>query len=379
MAKKNAPNAYRRLIGLMVITLVLLIVAVTGIVLLNRFSQDQLDEKKAAVQAQNDQLIAQYNEAMQEYTAAQQSGKDQTWPSVDGIGWEVSDLSQFGLTSSTPISVTRKELLLGGLMLVNRWCPIPADFSEEEIVTIYSLTDRETVPCSSGNVNSFPVVISALKDMLTAAKAEGLENFLIDEGYRSQTAQTEYFNKEADKYRDRYTGDALIEKVRESVSYPNTSDYQSGFSVRILRYKSGDAEFNKASTFATSEHSIWLQEHAWEYGFVFRFPVAGYPLPGVVDKSFKTGISLKLSVYRYVGKPHAAAMTALNLCLEEYIEYLMAHPHIAVYEDGVLRYEITRVAGGNTAAPFTAYINPNCRDYSISTDNAGGVVVGMTY
>ena len=179
---------------------------------------------------------------------------------------------------------------------------------------------------------------------------------------------------------DKYSGEALIEKVRTAanVNYPGTSEYQSGFSLRMDRYSKTDRELMDKK-FADTEQSDWLVANSWQYGYVFRFPVQGYPNSTVTDKSYKTGVSSKLSIYRYVGKGHAAVMHALDMCMEEYIEYLMKHPHIAVYEDGVLKYEITRMAGGTTAADVQVNVTLSAAEYTGSTDNVGGVVVCMTY
>ena len=86
-----------------------------------------------------------------------------------------------------------------------------------------------------------------------------------------------------------------------------------------------------------------------------------------------------MDIYRYVGKPNAAVMHTLNLCMEEYVEYLMEHPHLAVYENGVLKYEILRVEGGNTAEDVTVQISNTALNAIISTDNMGGIIIGMIY
>ena len=59
----------------------------------------------------------------------------------------------------------------------------------------------------------------------------------------------------------------------------------------------------------------WLIEHSWEYGFVLRYPNA---------KSEITGIIYEPWHYRYVGREAAREMTELDLCLEEYVDWLSA-------------------------------------------------------
>ena len=123
---------------------------------------------------------------------------------------------------------------------------------------------------------------------------------------------------------------------------------------------------------------MWLAENSGRYGLIFRFPLTDFPLPYTADKSYKTGISTEMNVYRYVGKGNAAAMHTLDLCLEEYIEYLMEHPHIAVFEDGVLRYEIYRQNVGD-ADPITLELTGKTANYDSSLDNMGGVITVFTY
>lgn len=164
--------------------------------------------------------------------------------------------------------------------------------------------------------------------------------------------------------------------MNESVSYPGTSEYQSGFAVCIQRYTAGEAEFNK--TFAGTEHSTWLLENSWKYGFIFRYPISGYPTEDTIDKSWKTGRNNQLSIYRYVGAANAAVMHINDWCMEEYYEYLVQHPHIEVYENGVLRYEIARFQyDGSASAIFS--VNSACTSYEASLDNIGGIIVCMTY
>ena len=171
-------------------------------------------------------------------------------------------------------------------------------------------------------------------------------------------------------------GDALIERARQRVSFPGTSDYHTALSAQIDVYNRNDTALNNLK-FQQSDQAKWLNENAWQYGLVFRFPVQNYPDSNTVDKAYKTGINLQMDTYRYVGVPHAAAMRVLGFCLEEYIDYLIAHPHIAVYENGQLRYEIYRLKGG--AVDSAVSVPVNATSYIASTDNMNGIVVAAIY
>ena len=377
MAKKNKTSAYGKLVRILIVLFVLLAICAGGYILLDQSIKTQAEENALAAAEENARLTEQYNQAKAEEAAQQVVPESPQWPEPKKTGWDVVDLSEFSLTNSFSNSVTRQELLLGGMMLLNHWHSVPSDLPTSELVGVHS-TDK-TIQVSSSRVQLFPAAVTALSETLQAAKNAGFEGYIIDEAYRSNETQTANYEKEAAKYAEKLKGDALMEKVRQSVNVPGTSEYQSGFSFRVDRYKKGDTDFMNQK-FPNMEMSDWLLAHSWEYGIVFRFPVQGYPNATVQDKSYKTGESKKMSVYRYVGKGNAAAMHALDFCMEEYIEYLMQHPHIAVYQDGEIKYEIVRTPGGSVeGAGATVQISRAAKDYGVSMDNCGGIITVMGY
>ena len=228
------------------------------------------------------------------------------------------------------------------------------------------------------NSRPTPVAIDALVSAVNDAKALGYENYIVEEAYRSWDAQNELFNKYMEKYADSYTGDALIERTKRDVNYPGTSEFNSGLAFTLRLYKKGDAEVNK-STYVNTAEGQWMSENCWKYGLVFRFPKTDYPVKGTADKSYKTGVSVSLRAYRYVGRGNAAVMHTLDLCLEEYIEYLQEHPHIAVYEGDALRYEIVRQYVGDEASSFQIQVTNRAKGYVSSLDNMGGVITVFEY
>ncbi len=376
MSKKANQDAYKKLWKWFILVTILLVICFTGYVLLERYGNSALEQRRAEVAAQNDELIAQHEQAVKELADNQVKPEDPQWPTAAPSGWDVLDVSTFSVNNPRSVAVERNELIRGGMMLLNQYDhSLPADFPEGEIVPVYTLD--KTIPVSGSSVRLFPVAIDALSKMLAGAKEAGLEDYLIEEGYRTNDVQTTYFNEEMAKYVDKYTGDALIAYTKKYVNYPGTSEYQSGLSFRISRWRN-DTTFHGVK-FVESEHSDWLVANSWQYGFVFRFPVEGYPNATVHDKSYKTGETKKLMIYRYVGAPHSTAMHVLDLCMEEYIEYLAAHPHIAIYQDGQLKYEITRVSAPASNGGVTAQINQAAVSYAVSTDNMGGVITSMTY
>ena len=94
----------------------------------------------------------------------------------------------------------------------------------------------------------------------------------------------------------------------------------------LMEYWAHEACFLPRSDFALVRHRMlspdkmgwkyrqeWMQEHAADYGFVLRFPK---------DKQEKTGIVYESWHYRFVGINNAKEMNRLNMCLEEYVEYV---------------------------------------------------------
>lgn len=364
------------------VTVVLAVVAVASLLLGNAISGYRANLLKARQEEtvrHNEELQQQYAVALAEHEAASQSGANQAWPAQKLEGWDVVDLTNYPLENVYTTTVSRADIMNGGMLLINQWHSQPADYTENGLVRIADYIGWNNlvfgVPGSSTQLQS--VAVDALNEAFTDAKAIGLTDYTILDAYRTMEEQQSLFQSAMDQHASRYSGDALIERTKRDVNYPGTSEYQTGLSVRLRIYKNGDDAVNN-QLFSQSAQGIWLAENSWKYGLVFRFPLTDYPLPYTTDKSYKTGVSSELNIYRYVGKGNAAVMHTLDLCLEEYIEYLMEHPHIAVFEDGVLRYEIYRQQVGE-ADTIELQLTGKTATYDSSLDNMGGVVTVFSY
>ncbi len=377
-------DAYTHLKHILAILLVFTAVTAIGFI----YTRDTVDKQKAALEAQrkeqNQALVDQHNQWLAEQRAGHTGVvEDENWPEPQPEGWDIVDLSDYSVNAVMTQPFTREEMETAGLMVVNRWHYLPGDFNDDrfvggdELVSIASTSraDGFSIQTKNASVSLMRPAYEALSKMLQAAKESGLEYITIDEGYRTNETQNKLFMDAQAKYEDRYTGEVLIEKTREGVSVPGTSDFQTGLSVRVYRTKSGDSEFNSAP-FRETEQFTWLYNHSWEHGYVFRFPLAGYPTENTPDKSWKTGISVQLMVFRYVGKGPAAVMHAKDFCLEEFVEYMVEHPHIAVFQNGELKYELYRVADSGAAMNVDV---TDCNEVTASIDNIGGVIVSLAY
>ncbi len=383
MAEEKRKDAYTRLKHILIVLVIFTIIAAIGFLYAKQTVEQQIAQVNEQREKQNQERIEMREQWLQEQAAAQTRPVDESWPQPEPSGWDIVDVSNFDVKEGSTQSFERAELETSGLMLVNRWHYLPSDFTDdrfengEELVSIMSQsgTDGYSIQTSSRRVRLQQKAYAHLFKMISGAKEAGLENYLIEEGFRTATEQEESFLKEQSRWENRYTGEVLIEKAREQVNIPGTSEYQTGLSFRVRRYKGNDAEFNKVK-FTESEHFSWLKNHSWEYGFVFRFPVSGYPTSDTTDKSWKTGEKKSMMIFRYVGEAAAAVMHQKDFCLEEFIEYVRDHPHLAVYQDGELKYEIYRMGdtGGsvNVRVPYGAQVDA-------SIDNMGGVIVSLYY
>ena len=300
--------------------------------------QEQVEE----IDKQNAINMEEYKQAL--YLAEhppEEKPLNPAWPDHKQEGWDIVDLSDYPLDNPTAETKSRTELMTNGLLLLNQWHSRPEDFDDSGVVSIGRyLGGNDVVQVDNYNISLFKNAADALKEVITAAKAEGMEHYIVTEGYRSWDKQNEMFQNKKKQLASKYkTEEALVQATMKEVNYPGTSDFNSGLSFTLRLYIKDDTEVG-AKKYSTTEQAAWMNENCWKYGIIFRFPQADWPLPSTQDKSFKTGVSSKLNLYRYVGKGNAAIMHYLDLCLEEYIDYMHDHQHIALFEDGVLKYEI---------------------------------------
>ena len=333
---------------------------------------------RAAVQERNIEAEARYAAAIAELESQASIPTNPSWPDHKSEGWDILELDSIPLENQSAVSMTRPELMTGGMLLVNEWHSRPDDFDESGVVSVAKrFTGDDKITAKDNNVTLFPVAIDALHEALAAAKADGLEDYMVEEGYRTYETQNTYFQNKLTKLSTKYSGDALIAAAKKEGNHPGTSEYNSGLAFELRQYRKSDPDFNSPK-YSTTEQAKWMNENCWKYGIVFRFPQQAWPLETSTDKSFKTGVSMHLNLYRYVGKGNAAVMHYKDFVMEEYIEYLQEHPHIALFEDGVLKYEIYRQYVGDAYA-VNVQLTRNARSWSSSLDNMGAVITVFEY
>ncbi len=386
---KPKRDPYKTLIRLTAILAGLIVVGIGIFYLCSVAVTNDFVQKRDALDKQNEQAEIEFNTRMNELRSSRNiaidPGTGEATPvelpfwetTLDGQIWRIEDESNVGLENTSTITLDRSSLINGGLLLINQWHSLPSDFTDTELVSIGTQSGFK-IPVQDNTVKLFPNAFNALNELLTAAAEAEQKYYIVREGYRSNDYQTEIFNKRMEALSSDFSGDILIEQTKKEINYPGTSEYQTGQSFRMDLYSSDNPEAIKGKKFQTSEQGQWFTENCWKYGIAFRFPMADFPNSQWEDKSYKTGMTQKFNIYRYVGKPHAAAMRIMDYCLEEYVEFLIAHPHICIYQDGALRYEIVRISM-NEAESFSLPVPNPASDYIASMDNMGGVVMGYIY
>lgn len=134
-------------------------------------------------------------------------------------------------------------------------------------------------------------------EMANAAKIEGL-SLIIAASSRSYEEQENLYNNSAN-----YGGEDYADKVS---ARPGHSDHQSGLSVDITKYKA------LLKDFETTNEFTWLQENAYKYGFILRYPK---------DKKYLTGFDYEPWHYRYVGLEAAETIYNEGITFDEYYAY----------------------------------------------------------
>ena len=383
MSKQKRRDPLKGLIAWTIVLVLLAVGAIVGSRMLTDYRAGILTGMQQEVRERNLEKQNAYNQEVAEYNQKLSSNEaNEAWPEAAQQGWDVIDLTNFPLEVPGTVNVSRADVMNNGLLLVNEWHSRPDDFDESGIVAVYTYAKDAGIPNFwSGSSNKlFPVAVDALVEALKAAREAGYSHYVIDDSYRTWDRQNELFQEQVEYYRERYpdySEEKLIERAKTKINYPGTSEFNSGLSFTLFLYESGNETYKEKGFYELPEGQ-WFYENSWKYGLIFRFPKENYPTADTTDKTYKTGMSQKLNCYRYVGNGNAAAMYHLDLCLEEYIEYLQEHTHIAVFENGVKKYEITRQQVGD-AATFTVDINRLTNNYTMYLDNMGGLITVYAY
>lgn len=172
-------------------------------------------------------------------------------------------------------------------ILVNKY-----NYLEED----YEPTNLESI--SINYSRSGMKLVKEAKEQFEAMAKDAANNKLklvVTSSYRNYSYQEKLYNDYAKKdgkdAADTYSG------------RPGFSEHQTGLAVDLYNGKSLYTEFESTEEFK------WMQDNAYKYGFILRFPK---------DKVNLTGYQYESWHYRYVGQKIATYIHDNNLCYEEY-------------------------------------------------------------
>ena len=263
-------------------------------------------------------------------------------------------LAQSGLGQMTKVSKTRADMTEGSLILVNRdyACQFPA---ESALKSVYE-GKNDTYQVSNTTVRLQQEALDAFNALFADfQRAKGRTDLLLCSGFRTYDHQKQLLDEKVAQT------DAV--EAAKWVAQPGRSEHHTGYAADLSIYHPN----GRTESYTGTGKYAWLNQNCEKYGIIVRYPE---------DKAAITGISHEPWHFRYVGEPHAYAMTHLGLCMEEYIDLLRSYPydgqHLGIqYFDGTT-YEVYYVAAGrgNTDVPV-----PQDQPYTLSGNNVDGFVV----
>ncbi len=201
--------------------------------------------------------------------------------------------------SSGPEYVTYGEFTLdanySNLLLVNADNPLPDSYDSEVRKDLVEIDKqyRNNNYVTQIHKDVYPYITA----MVANAQKDGVD-LRVWSPFRSYAIQKDLFQKQVNSV----GGDEA--KAATVVARPGTSEHNTGLC----------ADFNMASdAFENTEMYRWMVENAEDYGFVMRYRKDKQPITGVIHESWH---------WRFVGINHAIQMNNLDMCLEEYVQWL---------------------------------------------------------
>lgn len=189
--------------------------------------------------------------------------------------------------------------------LINKENTLSASYAPADLVAL-----NKYMEAGSG-VTMERQAAEALGRLVKAAEEQGISGIYGTSGYRSYSTQTTLHNRKISYYRGLGYGSGSAAAAGRVVAPPGASEHQSGLAIDVTTANVG---YGLEENFGQTKAGQWMAAHAWEYGFILRYPA---------DKVDITGYIYEPWHFRYVGAPHAEYMYKNKLCLEEYYQLIM--------------------------------------------------------
>lgn len=268
------------------IVLILLIVflAIGGLIINQKNQETEEKPKKQTKEEQKIEKLKSIPYYKKEYQKRYlEYQKENPNLSVENIVTYVN----IGIDKPYYTNTKKAENLNTNLILVNKYNYLTEDYIPENLEPI-------DIAYARSGMQLVREAKEAFETLSEDAKKEGM-NIIAMSSYRSYDYQVNLYNN--------YVATDGKEAADTYSARAGYSEHQTGLAVDV---------YNKVlpyTSFEETEEFNWMQENAYKYGFILRFPK---------DKVNITGYQYESWHYRYVGKEAAKYIHDHDLTLEEY-------------------------------------------------------------
>ena len=191
-------------------------------------------------------------------------------------------------------TILNSDPSLNELVNVNKFYALSRDYTPENLKNIsldYSYGNE-------GDNKLVDVAYDAFIDLWDAAHDKGFY-LMVNSSYRDYASQEEVYNDYKTSLGER--------RANEIAAMPGHSEHQTGLVVDMTSTTEPNVD-----SFSDSEAYKWLQENAYLYGWIERYPA---------DKTYLTGYSPESWHWRYVGKDVAKIIHDEGITYDEYYAF----------------------------------------------------------
>ncbi|MCL2357540.1 MAG: Mur ligase family protein [Defluviitaleaceae bacterium] len=250
-------------------------------------------------------------------------------------GIAVSEYSEFGsLTTFESVSVS-SIADTGHLLLVNGKTPletIPA-------VESFGLADLVAPVVSPKTIYATEAALGAVKQMVGAAKSDGIGDLFLVAGYRSHSQQNYLYERNPKDGR---------------TALPHHSEHHTGLALDVF------VKGLKQHEMEGSPQARWLENNAHRFGLIMRYPKGKEAITGVPHEPWH---------FRFVGRVHAHYMYYNNIVFEEYLDLLRERRNLTIDLFGT-EFQVFYQQPENDIITV-----PKEHKCIISRDNRGGYII----
>lgn len=179
-------------------------------------------------------------------------------------------------------------------LVVNKQRPISTEYAPNDLrdVNVNKRGDK-----SKEELMLRQTAASSLEQLFSDAKKDGMD-LLLGSAYRSAELQRMYYQNYVAAYGQ--------EEADKFSARPGTSEHQTGLAADV---SGADRTCYLEICFAEQPAGEWVAEHAYEYGFIIRYPQG---------KQSITGYQYEPWHLRYVGQALAQQLHQKDLTMEEF-------------------------------------------------------------